>query len=203
VNPPSDHRLGKSHSSIRMDARLDPTTRAKVDDLARRFRKPRAAVLGHIRRWGLSRGQAERLDGGESEGPVRHLYLYVDTGLHAQGEKAATAASVKSAPWLRAMVRQITTPDFPASWQDATPKDRSHDCRTAGRRFMLRLDEASRITRQGLVERFAVANAEIIRQLIIQATDEDCPTSWQMRAAERSVPPIRRRETKNTREITP
>jgi hypothetical protein len=35
----------QSADRIRMDARLDQTTRAKVDDLAQRFHQPRAAVL--------------------------------------------------------------------------------------------------------------------------------------------------------------
>jgi hypothetical protein len=40
-----------------MDARLDATTRAKLNDLATRFYQPRAAVLCHIMQWGLSREQ--------------------------------------------------------------------------------------------------------------------------------------------------
>ena len=79
---PVDHTPSESRASIRLDARLDAVTRAKADDLAQRFHQPRAAVVCHIMRWGLSRGQAETLDGGEAEGPVRHLYLYVDTALH-------------------------------------------------------------------------------------------------------------------------
>ena len=112
MNPPLDHKTSEPRSSIRMDARLDATTRAKVDELAKRFHQPRAAVLCHIMQWGLSRGQTETLDSGESEGPVRHLYLYVDTALHAQVEKAATAAGMKIAPWLRTMVRQMTIDGF-------------------------------------------------------------------------------------------
>ena len=87
---------------------LTPRRGQKVDDLAKHFRQPRAAVLCHIMHWGLSRAQTETLDGGESEGPVRHLYLFVDTALHAQVEQAATAAGMNIAPWLRSMVRQIT-----------------------------------------------------------------------------------------------
>jgi hypothetical protein len=67
-----------------LDARLDATTRAKVDALAARFRRPRAAVLSYIMHWGLSREPAGTLDGGESEGPVRHLSLHVDADLHAR-----------------------------------------------------------------------------------------------------------------------
>lgn len=47
VNHP-DHESHESRSSIRMDARLDARTRAKVDDLAKRFHQPRAAVLSYI-----------------------------------------------------------------------------------------------------------------------------------------------------------
>jgi len=84
-----------------MNARLDATTRAKVDELVKRFHQPRAAVVCHIMHWGLSHTQTETRDGGASEGPVRHLYLYVDTALHDRVEEAAIAAGVKSAPWLR------------------------------------------------------------------------------------------------------
>jgi hypothetical protein len=47
VNQP-DHEPCTPCSSIHMNARLDSTTWAKVDDLAKRFHQPRAAVLCHI-----------------------------------------------------------------------------------------------------------------------------------------------------------
>jgi hypothetical protein len=74
---PVDHTPSEPRASIRMDARLDAVTRAKVDELAHRFHQPRAAVVCHIMEWGLSRKQAETRDGGESDGPVRHLSPYV------------------------------------------------------------------------------------------------------------------------------
>src|SRR5262245_16439689 len=89
VNPPANHLPSESGSSIRMGARLDATTRAKVDELAKRFHQPRAAVVCYIMQWGLRRSAIDTLVGRESEGPVRHLYLYVDTALHARVEKAA------------------------------------------------------------------------------------------------------------------
>jgi hypothetical protein len=52
---------------------------------------------------------------------------------------------------------------------------------------MLRLDEPSQTKLQQLVKRFEASKAEIIRQLITQANDEDFPKSWQMRAAEHRV----------------
>jgi hypothetical protein len=98
---------------------------------------------------------------------------------------AATAAGLKAAPWLRAIVHQITIADFPASWQEATPRERSHDSRTHTERFMLRLNNTSALKLQELVDRFDVPKAEIIRHLIIQAKPEDFPKSWHMRVAER------------------
>jgi predicted transcriptional regulator len=165
-----------------MDARLDAVTRAKVDDLAKHFHQPRAAVVSHIMHWGLSRGQAEMRDGGASEGPVRHLHLYVEIELHEQVEQAATAAGMKIAPWLRAMVRQITLTDFPASWQVERSEKRSHDSPMYGTRFMLRLDETAQTKLQQLITQFGTSKAHIIRQLIVQATPEDFPTSWHMRS---------------------
>jgi hypothetical protein len=165
-----------------MDTRLDAVTRAKVDDLAKHFHQPRAAVVSHIMRWGLGCGPTEMRDGGASEGPVRHLYLYVDTALHDRVEEAAIAAGVMSAPWLRAMVRRITITDFPASWLEESSERRSHDSRIYGRRFILRLDETAQTKLQQLITQFGPSKAHIIRQLIVQATPEDFPTSWQMRA---------------------
>jgi hypothetical protein len=68
-----------------MDARLDAATRQNVDDLAKYFHEPRAAVLCQIMEWGLRRG--EILDQGKSSGPVRHLSLYVASELHEQCRK--------------------------------------------------------------------------------------------------------------------
>jgi hypothetical protein len=121
-----------------MDARLDAMTRQKVDNLARHFRQPRAVVVSHMMRWGLSREPGGALDQGASQGPVRHLYLYVDSDLYEAVQKAATTAGVTTAPWLRHMVRHIRLADFPASWQAEPSDERSHDSRIYGKRFMLR-----------------------------------------------------------------
>jgi hypothetical protein len=136
-------------------------------------------VLGYIMHWGLNRSQTGPLDQGESHGPVRHLSLYVKSDLYERVQKAATAAGVKTAPWLRHMVHQVTIADFPGSWQEAQSEERSHDSRTYGTRFMLRLDNLTRETLEGRSTHFDKPAAEIIRQLIAQATHEDFPTSWQ------------------------
>jgi hypothetical protein len=164
-----------------------------VADLTKRFHQPRAAVVCHIMHWGLSRGQAGTLDGGASEGPVRHLSLFVDTAWHARVEQAASAAGVKTAPWLRAMVRQITITDVPTSWEEDRAEQRSPDSRDDDKSCMLRLDQPSRRTLQGLVKRFGVSKAAIIRQLIAHATPDDFPSRWPKTAAERHSPPRRGR----------
>jgi hypothetical protein len=163
-----------------------------VDDLVKYFRRPRAAVLCHIMEWGLGREQTGPLDQGEAQGPVRHLYLFVETELYERVEKAAAAAGGKIAPWLRHMVRQIAMADFPASWQEARSEERFHDSRIYGTRFMVRLDEPSQTKLQQLVKHFGTSKAKIIRQLIAQAEPEDFPSSWQMRAAEPRVQPRER-----------
>jgi hypothetical protein len=150
--------MNPSRASIRMDARLDSATRGKVDDLAGHFHQPRAAVLCLIIQWGLNREQTGPFDEGEAQGPVRHLYLYVASDLHARVEKAATAAGMNIAPWLRHMVHQMTMADVPASWQEARLEKRSHDSHTYGRRFMLRLDDPSQAKLQQLIEHFTSAS---------------------------------------------
>jgi predicted transcriptional regulator len=187
MNSPSAPPSDEPRASIRMDARLDPTTRQKVDDLAQQFHQPRAAVLCHIMQWGLNREQTGPLDEGEVQGPVRHFHLYVASNLQERVEKAAITAGVKMAPWLRHMVRQITIADFPRSWQEERSPGRSHDSRSYGTRFMLRLDEPSQTKLQQLVKQFGASKAKIIRQLIAQANDEDFPKSWQVRAAEQRL----------------
>jgi hypothetical protein len=127
----------------------------------------------------------ETIDQGDAQGLIRHLHLYVPSDLHERVEKAATAAGVNIAPWLRHIVRQIAITDFPVSWQAERSEERSHDSRDYDTRFMLRLDETSRKKLQDLVERFAVSKARIIRRLITQASDGNFPKSWHMRAVER------------------
>jgi predicted transcriptional regulator len=191
VNQPPHRKPPELRASIRIDARLDATTREKVDDLAQHFHQPRAAVLCQIMHWGLSYEQPGPLDQGDAQGPVRHLYLYVPSELRDGVEKAATAAGVKTASWLRHMVRQITITDFPASWQEATPRERSHESRRYGKRFMLRLDDPTWETLDALAAHFERSAAEIIRQLLAQATPDTFPASWHRRVVERHGEQVR------------
>ena len=100
----------------------------------------------------------------------------------------AQAVGCSIAAWLRHWLRQVTVADFSAHWQAAagtSAGSRSHDSRVYGTRFMLRLDAASETTLQRLAEQFNVPRAEIIRQLLAQATPNMFPASWHMRVAER------------------
>lgn len=91
MTSPPDRQTREPRASIRIDARLDAMTRAKVDDLATHFHQPRAAVLSHIMHWGLNHGQPVPLDHDASPGPVRHLYLKVDAALQKKVAKAVAA----------------------------------------------------------------------------------------------------------------
>jgi hypothetical protein len=142
VNPSSDESPRGARASVRMDARLDATTRTKVDDLARHFHRPRAAVVCHIMEWGLYRGEGAARGQGEREGPVRHLHLHVEVELHEHVKQAAAAMGIDIAAWLRDMVRHVTLADFPTSWLGERSEERSHDLPRYRERFMLRLDEA-------------------------------------------------------------
>jgi hypothetical protein len=122
---------------------------------------------------------------------------YIASALHERVEQAAIAAGVKTAPWLRHMVRQITITDVPASWREETSGERSHDSRDYDTRFMLRLDEPSQTKLQHRIKQFGASNPDLIRQLITPATPEDFPPSWHMRAAERHAPQPRPSRTSN------
>jgi hypothetical protein len=190
---PADQHPSEPRTSVRLDARLDAVTRATVGELAAPFHRPRAAVLCAIMPWGLSRGPAAARDGGAADGPVRHLALGVDAALQARVEQAATAAGMSTAVWLRAMVRQVTPTDFPAGWGQAPVEGRSHDSRTYGRRFMLRLDALAECKLRQLVQQCGASKAHIIRQLIAHAIPEDFPKSLQRGAGEAVMPLVRRR----------
>jgi hypothetical protein len=55
-------------------------------------------------------------------------------------------------------------------------------------RFMLRVDQLTREKLEDLSTHFDTPAAAIIRHLIAQATPEDFPRSWPMRAAEQRGP---------------
>ena len=182
---------------------LTPRRGRKWMTLAKHFHQPRAAVLCHIMHWGLSHGQAETRDGGASEGPVRHLHLYVDTEFHERVEKAATAAGSEN----RAMAALNGAPDH--ALRIFPPAGRRND-RRSGPMIPASMAHASccgwiRPHRPS----FSNSSASLEPQKPRSSGSSSCkppmkifPASWHMGAAERSVPPIQQRETKNNREMT-
>jgi predicted DNA-binding ribbon-helix-helix protein len=74
---------------------------------------------------------------------------------------------------------------FPASWQAEQAEERSHESRRYGKRFMLRLDDPTWATLDALAAHFERSAAEIIRQLLAQATPDTFPVNWHLRVAER------------------
>jgi hypothetical protein len=97
---PQDDVSRQSTSKICIDARLDLMLRGKLEDLAVAFHRARAAVLGAVMRWGLSRGYAAHVDDAPPSS-VRHLFIMVDPNLHQQVHEAAKSAGVDGSPWLR------------------------------------------------------------------------------------------------------
>lgn len=63
--------------SIRMDARLDIVTRAKLEELAAQFHRSRAAVLRQVICWGLNRKPSGHLGRDDTQGPVQRLFFLV------------------------------------------------------------------------------------------------------------------------------
>ena len=121
--------------------------------------------------------------------PWRTLSLLLGPELLQQVQEAAAAHGASVAAWVREAMRQVSPEDFPASWRAAVADVRTHDSPTYGRRFMLRLDETTAQKLQELVEQVGRSRAEIIRQLVAQATLEAFPPSWQLAAGERQRHP--------------
>jgi hypothetical protein len=113
------------------------------------------------------------------------ISVYVASELHQQVQQAAAALGVKTGPWLRQMIRQVTPEDFSASWHEGQVEERSHDSRRYGKRFMLRLDDPTWATLETLSTHFERSAAEIVRQLLARATPDMFPASWHLRVAER------------------
>jgi hypothetical protein len=196
MNTPSSREPAQPRASVRMDACLDAMTRAKVDEWATAFHRSRGAVLREVLQWGMTRQAMGEIEHVDVQGPTTHLFFVVDVTLHQDVGKAARGARLDVASWLRHMIREITAADFPRSWQvaaqgiprpQASPRvsRRSHDSRTYGKRFMLRLDEPTWGMLERLSHHFKQSHAEVIRQLIAQARLEDFPRSWPRAVEER------------------
>jgi predicted DNA-binding protein len=73
----------------------------------------------------------------------------------------------------------MTFEDLPLHWQTGEPDAHAHDSRYYDQRYMLRLDAQTRQQLDDWSEHVGKPIAEIIRQLVAQATSEDFPQTWQ------------------------
>jgi hypothetical protein len=118
--------------------------------------------------------------------------MLVEPDLLYQVQEAAESHRVPVAAWLRQAMRQVTHQDFPPSWHAEAARGgrpRSHDSRYYGQRFMLLLDDETSTKLGTLMQTFDRSAAEIIRQLIAQASPEEFPQSWHLAVNEHRALP--------------
>jgi hypothetical protein len=133
--------------------------------------------------WGLARTGGWTVHMAVPE-TVHMLSMLLESALLQQVEQAAAAHGASMAAWVREAMRRVTRDDFPESWRVGETQGRSHDSGHDGRRFMLRLDDESSNTLGTLTQAFGRSAAEVVRQLIAQATPEDFPQSWHLAVGE-------------------
>jgi hypothetical protein len=106
------------------------------------------------------------------------VHMLVDPELLQQVQEAADAHEVSVAVWPPHAMRQVTRADFPTRWGTGATPIRSHASGYYDRRFQLRLDPDTQTKLGTLMQTFDRSAAELIRQLIAQATPKDFPSSW-------------------------
>jgi predicted transcriptional regulator len=183
VSPPPEHQPRHVRYSARWQARLDEETHAKIEELARTLHRKRGAVLRFVMGWGLTHTQGWTV---KRSIPVTEqtVGMLLEPELLQQVQDAAAARGVSIAAWLRHAIRQVTRKDFPRRWRAEESALRSHESGYYHRKFGLRLDEVTSRKLDALCQTFHRSAAEVIRQLINQATPEDFPESWVMAANE-------------------
>jgi hypothetical protein len=183
MNPP-EPRPRQHRYSARHQARLDAETFAKLEALATQFHCKRAANLRCVVQWALAYKHGWTIDS-SILGRPHVVHMLVEPELRQPVQDAADAQDVTVAAWLRHAMRQVPPEDLPASWRAGETAVRSHDSGYYDRRFQLRIDQATQRKLEALMQTFGRSAAEVIRQLIAQATSEDLPSSWQMTAHDR------------------
>jgi hypothetical protein len=184
MHTPPDPQPRQRRSSVRYQARLDAGTRATLEDLAKTLRRKRAPILRYVRQWGVGHSGGWTLDQSipASAHPVTMLVTPI---LLQQVQDAAAAHGVSTAAWLRHAMHQVTRDDFPPSWRAGETAVRSRDSRHYLRPFMVRLDDETSTQLATLTQTFHRSAAEVIRQLIAQATPEVFPQTWHLAVEER------------------
>jgi predicted transcriptional regulator len=180
MNPPPAPQPRYVHYSVRHQAWLDAETHAKLEELAAAFHRKRSAILRYAMPWGLTQTRGWTIDRAVP-GTVRTVGMLLVPELLQQVQEAAATHGATVAAWVRQMLREVRIDDFPESWRLGVAGVRSHESGYDQRRFMLRLDDETSKKLGTLTRGFDRPAAEVIRQLIAQATLADFPPSWQVR----------------------
>jgi predicted transcriptional regulator len=168
--------------TARLKVHLDQATQTKITRSVTALRRSRSAVLRQVLEWGLRHGQGWKIDRSRPPGRAQRTSLRLEPERRERVEEVATTTGGDISAWLRHAVHLVTAADFPASWQTASAEQgrapkRERDSRTYHERFMLRLDDASRGKLDEFTRFFVTSRADVIRQLITQATPETFPQS--------------------------
>ena len=187
MTPPSNQGPRQRRYDIRYQARLDPSTLAKVVEFVSTCHRKRSAILRCVMQWGLRHSEGWTVD----QSPVvavPPVPVLLEPKLFQQVQEPAAAHGVSMAAWVREAVRRVSVDDLPASWRTDETVGRSHDSGFYDRKYQLRLDEATSHKLEALTRTFERPAAEVIRQLVLQAAPEDFPQSWHLAVAERRRP---------------
>jgi predicted transcriptional regulator len=194
MNARSNHGRRQRRYTGRHQARLDPQTLAKLDDLAFACHRKRSAILRCVMQWGLGHAGGWTIDQSHVVA-VPPVAVLLEPELLQRVQEAAAAHGTSIAAWLREAMRRVALEDFPASWRVGETAGRLHDSGHFDRKYQLRLDEATSRQLAALTHTFHRPAADVIRQLIAQATPEDFPPGWHLAVAERqrrAVQPVGR-----------
>jgi hypothetical protein len=154
------------------------------------FALKRAQILRHVMRWGISHSGGWTIDR-SIPASVLPVNMLVERELLQQVQETAAAHRVSTAGWLREAMRQVTVEDFPTSWRAEATPSRSHESGYYRRKFGMLLDAVTSHKLEALTKAFHRPAAEVIRQLIAQATPRDFPESWHLAAHGRQHHPSR------------
>jgi hypothetical protein len=184
VHAAPDQRPRPRRYSVRDQARLDAELLGKLGDLARIVRRKRSAVLRAVTQWGLAQMKGWSIDR-STVVAVPPVPVLLPPALLQQVQDAAAAHDARMAAWVREAMRRVARDDFPASWRACETPSRSHESGNFRRKFGMRLDAVTSYKLETLTQTFQCSAAEVIRQLIAQASPEAFPPSWRMAVEER------------------
>jgi predicted transcriptional regulator len=112
MTPPLEPQPRYRRYSIRLQARLDAETHAKLETLAKTFHRRHATILRCIMQWGVIHGKDWTVDR-SLPASVHPTTMLVNPELVQQVQEAADAHGTSVAAWLRHAMRQVNPEHFP------------------------------------------------------------------------------------------